>query len=252
MKAIVYFANERLENTMELKIYKDKQEVAAEFAKHLSAFIGERDICHIALSGGSTPKIVFDELAKKYADAIDWNTVHLYWGDERCVPPSDNESNYKMTVDHLLSKIEIPEENIHRVRGEDEPKAEAIRYASLLEKKLPLVNEIPQFDLVILGMGDDGHTASIFPHEIQLWDSLDICEVAVHPDSGQRRVTITGKVINNAQEVIFLVTGEGKSDKVRIITQQEEEFEIYPASLVNPTSNKLVWFLDQSAASEIS
>lgn len=237
---------------MELKIHKDKQEVAAEFSKYLVAFIGKRETAHIALSGGSTPKIVFDELAKNYADAIDWNTVHLYWGDERCVPPSDNESNYKMTVDHLLSKIEIPKENIHRVLGEDEPKTEAERYAHVLEQQLPIVNDIPQFDLVILGMGDDGHTASIFPHEIELWDSTNFCEVAVHPDSGQRRVTITGKVINNAQEVIFLVTGEGKSDKVRIITKQEEGFEIYPASLVNPTSNKLVWFLDQSAASEIS
>ncbi|ASV32755.1 6-phosphogluconolactonase [Maribacter cobaltidurans] len=237
---------------MELRIYKDKKEVAVQFSKYLVAFIEKREEVHIALSGGSTPKIVFDELADDYAEDIDWKKVHLYWGDERCVPPEDDESNYKMTVEHLLSKINIPEGNVHRVRGEDEPSKEAARYAEVLEKRLPQANDIPQFDLVLLGMGDDGHTASIFPHEIHLWDSDKLCEVAIHPESGQHRVTITGEVINNAQEVAFLVTGASKSEKVRIITQNEKDSEVYPASLVHPESGKLVWFLDQEAASEIS
>lgn len=237
---------------MELKIYKDKQEVAIAFSKYLADFIGESKTVHIALSGGSTPKIVFDELATSFKDEIDWEKVHFYWGDERCVPPTDDESNYKMTVVHLLSKIDIPQRNIHRVKGEEDPEKEAKSYASLLEKKLPMVEGVPQFDLVILGMGDDGHTASIFPHEIHLWNSDANCEVALHPESGQRRVTITGRVINNAKVVAFLVTGAGKSEKVRIITQNESGSEKYPASLVNPTSKELVWFLDQDAASEIS
>ncbi|MBQ4914830.1 6-phosphogluconolactonase [Maribacter sp. MMG018] len=237
---------------MELKIYTDKNEVAVEFSKYFSDFVSKRKVAHIALSGGSTPKIVFDELASLYANKIDWKNVHFYWGDERCVDPTDDQSNYKMTVAHLLSKIDIPTENIHRVKGENDPEEEADRYAQVLEKNLPKSNGLPKFDLVILGMGDDGHTASVFPHEIDLWNSDKLCEVAVHPESGQKRVTITGGVINNADTVAFLVTGEAKSEKVRIITQREKGYNKYPASLVDPVSKSLVWFLDRSAASEIS
>ena len=237
---------------MDIKIYTDKTKVALEFSKFLANFMEGRDVVHIALSGGSTPKVVFDVLASSFKDSIDWAKVHFYWGDERCVPPTDAESNYRMTVAHLLSKIELPEANIHRIKGEDDPEEEGRRYSKLLDAKLPHVDGIPQFDLVILGMGDDGHTASIFPHEIQLWDSDMNCEVAIHPDSGQRRVTITGKIINHAKTVTFLVTGAGKSEKVRIITQRESGYEAYPASLVNPISNELVWFLDEDAASEIT
>ncbi len=236
---------------MEVNIYKDKQEVAQEFSKYLKDFVAGKEAVHMALSGGSTPKIVFDVLADLYAEEINWNTIHLFWGDERCVPPTHDDSNYKMTVDHLLSKINIPEENIHRIKGENKPDYEAERYSQVLEEKLPLENSIPQFDLVILGMGDDGHTASIFPHEIDLWKSNKNCVVAIHPDSGQKRVSITGKIINNAKEVAFLVTGASKSEKVRIITKKEPGSDTFPAKLVSPTSKKLQWFLDEDAASEL-
>lgn len=233
---------------MELKIYDTKMDVAQHFSAYLATLVETKEIIHIALSGGSTPKIVFDCLAKDYQNKIDWTKVHFYWGDERCVPPTDTESNYRMTQEHLLSKIQIPETNVKRILGENDPKEEAVRYASLLRQELPFVNEIPQFDLVILGMGDDGHTASIFPHEIQLWDSKHFCEVAVHPDSGQRRISLTGKVINNARMVSFLVTGSGKAEKVQEIIQKEGAFDTYPAYLVAPNSGNLVWFLDAPAA----
>lgn len=237
---------------MELKIYKDKNEVAKEFSSYLAHFISGKELVHIALSGGSTPKIVFDTLASDYADAIYWTKIHFYWGDERCVPPTDEQSNYKMTIDHLFSKINIPEDNIHRVLGENNPTGEAMRYANLLEINLDRADEVPQFDLVILGMGDDGHTASIFPHEIDLWNAADHCVVATHPDSGQERVSINGKVINKAKEVVFLVTGESKAEKVEEIINKTGNYKTYPASLVNPESDKLVWFLDQSAATGIT
>lgn len=237
---------------MELKIYKDKKEVAQEFSVFLSSFIAKRKVIHIALSGGSTPKIVFDTLASEYGDKIDWEKVHLYWGDERCVPPTDDDSNYKMTVEHLLSKITIPDENIHRIKGENKPDYEAERYTEVLEQHLSSVHNTPQFDLVILGMGDDGHTASIFPHEIDLWNSNNLCEVAVHPDSGQKRISITGKVINNAETVAFLVTGESKAEKVTAIIGKQSGCEKYPASLVAPKSDNLIWFLDAAAAKGVS
>ena len=237
---------------MNLKIYKDKQKVAEQFSSYFVDQVKDKGTFHVALSGGSTPKIVFDVLAENFSDKVDWNKVHFYWGDERCVPPSDDESNYKMTVEHLFSKIELPKENIHRILGEKDPKGEALRYANLLEINLDRVEGVPQFDLVILGMGDDGHTASIFPHEIELWDAEDHCVVATHPDSGQKRVSINGKVINTAKEVAFLVTGASKAEKVKVVVEKTEGSEAYPASLVHPASGNLVWFLDEEAAAELN
>lgn len=233
---------------MELKVYQNKNKVAEEFSKYLIEKSGTQKAFHIALSGGSTPKIVFDVLAEQFSKDINWNNIHLYWGDERCVEPTDAESNYKMTVEHLISKVDIPEGNIHRIKGEEDPKEEAKRYGALLEEELPKELGLPQFDLVILGMGDDGHTASIFPHEINLWVSPDNCEVATHPESGQRRVSLTGRIINNAKTVAFLVTGESKAEKVKVIVDREEGYLEYPASHVAPKTKDLVWFLDAAAA----
>ena len=233
---------------MKLKVFSNKEEVAQNFSAFLFSLLQDKDEVHVALSGGSTPKIVFDELASSYRDKISWENVHFYWGDERCVPPTDEQSNYRMTKDHLLSKIDIPEVNVHRIKGEVDPVEEAQNYADELISNLPSTNGIPQFDLVILGMGDDGHTASVFPHQIKLWDSDKLCEVATHPDTGQLRITITGKLINHAAKVVFLVTGESKSQKVHEIISKEGEYTSYPASLVNPASGELTWFLDKAAA----
>ncbi|MDO1511338.1 6-phosphogluconolactonase [Maribacter confluentis] len=233
---------------MEIKVYQNKEKVAEEFSKYFIEKSFTKSPFHVALSGGSTPKIVFDVLAEKFSDKVDWNLIHFYWGDERCVAPDDDESNYKMTVKHLLSKINIPEKNIHRIKGEENPKEEAKRYGELLEDLLPKELGLPQFDLVILGMGDDGHTASIFPHELKLWVSPDNCEVAMHPESGQLRVSLTGRIINNAKTVTFLVTGKSKAEKVKVIIDREEDYLDYPASHVSPKTKDLVWFMDAAAA----
>lgn len=237
---------------MKIKTYTTKQEVALNFSRYLAILIAAKKTVHIALSGGSTPKIVFDELSKNFQEDIDWKGVHLYWGDERCVPPTDSDSNYKMTVDHLISKIHIPKENIHRIKGENVPAYEAERYSEVLVESIPQANGLPQFDLVILGMGDDGHTASIFPHEIDLWNSKNYCEVANHPDSGQKRITITGAIINNAATVAFLVTGSNKAVKLKEIINKKGDYNHYPATLVEPKSERLLWFLDTDAAAELS
>lgn len=233
---------------MQLHIYPSKEELAQNFAAHLAHLISQKEEVHVALSGGSTPKVVFQALAKQYASAIDWHRVHIYWGDERAVPPADAESNYKMAADNLLGSVALPESQIHRIRGEEPPEKEAIRYSSVLRENLPMVNGTPQFDLVILGMGDDGHTASIFPDNIRLWYARENCVVATHPETGQQRITITGKLINNAREVAFLVTGEGKSEKVREVIRQMDGYTAYPAALVAPNPGTLSWFLDMDAA----
>ena len=233
---------------MEIKTYKDKQAVANAFAAYLMELINVDHTVYISLSGGSTPKVVFDVLAEEYKEKIKWSNVHFYWGDERCVGPEDEQSNYKMTVDHLFSKIDLPKENIHRIHGEHNPNEEAIRYAGEMYEHIITKNKVPIFDLIILGMGDDGHTASIFPHEIGLWESKNTTVVATHPESGQKRVSITGRVINAARNVAFLVTGPSKREKITEIWGNQKGFMKYPASLVEPSSGNLVWFVDEAAS----
>jgi len=233
-------------------IYKDKGIVAQKFADSLVEKVNTSEVFHWSLSGGSTPKLLFSLLAERYADKIEWNKVHFYWGDERCVPPTDEDSNYKMTKERLFDPLNIAEKNIHRIMGESEPAEEAKRHEEELKNSLPL-NEsgLPVFDLIMLGMGDDGHTASIFPHEMQLLDSSNICEVATHPVSGQKRITITGEVINAAKEIAFLVTGENKAEKIDDIFYGKERSKTYPAYHIKPSSGKLAWYLDSEAASQL-
>ncbi len=228
-------------------IFDGTQPLVEAFTQHFIKLMkAKSDNFSVALSGGSTPKSWFEHLAKKHQDDIPWNKVHFYWGDERCVPPEDDESNYGMTKKYLLDRIDIPKENIHRVQGELAPKEASDVYAKDICKNLR-VDKVPVFDLVILGMGDDGHTASIFPHQIDRWNSKDFCVVATHPVSGQQRVSLTGKVINAARSIAFLVTGANKAEKVREILSNEKVADTYPASLVDP--DKLTWFLDGPAAS---
>ena len=237
---------------MEKRIFENAQAAADDFAKYLCEKHRENDNLTVALSGGSTPKILFDLLAANYNADIDWSKIHLYWGDERCVPPTDNDSNYKMTVEHLISKIDIPTENIHRVLGENDPAQEALRYGELLSTNLPTSNNLPQFDIIILGIGTDGHTASIFPHEMELMTDKNVCAIGINPDSGQQRVTLTGPVINNAKSVCFLATGANKAEKLREIFSKSGHYKDYPAAHIHPTEGELIWFLDEASSSEIN
>lgn len=224
-------------------IFKNKNEVAKAFAKYLREEIEKSENFHLALSGGSTPKILFDHLAKEYSDKIDWEKVHLYWGDERCVAPDHEESNYGMTYARLIQHISIPESNIHRVLGENDPATEADRYGKRIEWNLPIKDGVPIFDLVILGMGGDGHTASIFPHQMELMTADETCGVATHPNSGQKRITLTGNIINAAKQIHFLVTGASKKPVLDEIFNQKGNYKKYPASYIE--SGK--WWLDREA-----
>lgn len=236
----------------ELKIFNDNPEVASEFARCFRDYINnlDQEKITVCLSGGSTPKLLFEELAANYADSIDWSRVHFFWGDERCVAPEDEQSNYGECKKLLLDKIDIPVINIHRVVGESDPELEAKRYGETIRDHVGhSKTALPEFDLIILGMGGDGHTASIFPHQMELLTSKEICEVAVHPESGQKRVTITGPVINAAHFVVFLITGGGKADV--LATVYDGSGKQYPATHVQPKSNDLVFFLDKAAAAKI-
>jgi 6-phosphogluconolactonase len=235
-------------------LYESDQLVAEAFAAWLADWIdgqeAERPL-HLALSGGSTPKILFEHLATHYATALPWSRLHLWWGDERCVPPDSPESNYHMTQQYLISQVELLEENIHRIKGEEIPIDEAKRYAQEMVDTLPQVADIPQFDLIMLGMGDDGHTASIFPDQMALLESEALTAVATHPSSHQQRVTFTGKLLNQAANVAFLVTGTKKSGRIAQILGGRPGARHLPAYHIKPTEGVLHWFLDRAAASDI-
>lgn len=206
----------------------------------------------IALSGGSTPRAVFEYLSEHFSESIDWSRIKVFWGDERCVPPDDPESNYLMALKSLLEKVAIPPDQVFRIQGEANPSAEAARYESLVIQQLSVEGQTPEFDLMMLGLGDDGHTASIFPNAIHLFDSTKLFGTALHPVSGQARITATGKLINNAKAIVFIVTGHAKADIVTQIIQHLPGSEHLPASLVLPCKEEVLWLLDQAAASTIN
>ena len=206
----------------------------------------------LAISGGSTPNFLFSALASKYPDSVLWQKTHFWWVDERMVPSDDPESNFGTVQKLLISKIDIPENNIHHIHGQADPKRESDYYADQIQQEVPSENGSPLFDLILLGMGEDGHTASIFPEQIELMNSDRICEVAHHPVTNQARITLTGRVINNAAGVWFLVTGVGKAKRVAEIIHRTKNAPQLPASYIDPVHGELCWFLDEPASSSLS
>lgn len=221
---------------------------AAEMANMIRESANKLTSFTIALSGGTTPELLFKILGEKYAATVPWNQVHFFWGDERCVPPENSESNFGMTNRTLLSRIALPATHVHRVRGEDDPEEEAIRYAAEILKFTRTRDGLPLFDLILLGLGEDGHTASIFPGHLEFIDSDKICVVAKHPVSEQKRLSLTGRVINNADKVVFLVTGKKKESVVENLFKKNPYSLNYPASYIVPVYGLLSWFLDKEAA----
>lgn len=206
---------------------------------------------NIGLSGGNTPKLLFELLATQYKTKIPWQTIRIFWVDERCVPVNDSESNYGMTRDTLLNHISIPDENIFRIKGEENPHSEAVNYEKIMRLELPIVNSHPQLDVVLLGMGDDGHTASIFPNQMHLLSVMESVSVTTHPVSGQHRITLTGGAITNAPTVLFLITGKSKSTVWKQMFRQEPESDTFPAYHVHSLNGTALFFLDKEAASEL-
>lgn len=237
-----------------LHIFQSPQEVAQKFADILISEIGSNttDTFHLAISGGKTPDLLFTALAERNLSESFWQKVHFWWVDERMVLPTDPESNFGVVNRHLFSKISIPETNIHRIKGENQPGLEAQSYALQIAKELPQFNGLPVFDVILLGMGDDGHTASIFPNQIHLLESKELCAVAEHPVSQQKRVTLTGKVINAALRVSFLVTGSAKAERIKEISDFHEQAKYLPAKYIKPANGKLDWYVDEAAVTLLS
>jgi 6-phosphogluconolactonase len=234
-----------------IKIFVSPYELAENFAKELIRMINKsakkKKPLSVALSGGSTPELLFSLLGDHFSKSGLWKYVHFFWGDERCVGVDNPESNYGMTMKKFLGKIEIPFANIHRIIGEQDPEKEAVRYSDEILSCTSNRDGLPVFDIMMLGLGDDGHTASIFPGNMNLIDSDKICEVSLHPVTHQKRITVTGRVINNSDCVIFLVSGMNKAGIVEKIIKKRASATNYPAYYIVPLHGKLRWFIDKEA-----
>lgn len=236
-------------------IFKNSEETARAVAELIKenaiSFDSESRQYNIALSGGSTPTQLFKLLADEYENQIPWSAVRFFWVDERCVEPTDTESNYGVAYDTLFQKGFIPKQNIFRMKGEEIPTDEAKRYSELLDNELPTSNKFPVFDLVLLGIGDDGHTASIFPYNIELLNSEKSVAVSQHPISRQKRITLTGKTICNAKDIIFMAVGEGKRKILQEIIHKELIAQKYPASFIQNNLGEVEFYMDESAAKDL-
>ncbi len=226
------------------------QTAAEYFARAAAENILQRGRFTVALSGGSTPKAMFALLAAEpFCSRIDWAQVYFFWGDERCVPPDHPESNYRMTSEALLSKVNIPEKNVFRMHGELEPTEAAQKYAETL---LDFFQAAPVFDLVFLGLGADGHTASLFPGTSALQAPADKIVVENYVEKLKAtRLTLTAGTINAARDIVFLVAGVDKATTLQSVLEGEYVPEIFPSQLIQPKNTKIKWMIDEAAASRI-
>ncbi len=234
-----------------IRIYDKPEEIAFELSKELMESVKQKpDNFFIAISGGHTPNVLFKQLANPpFNETIAWEKIHFFWCDERCVPPGDSQSNYGTANDNLFSHVSIPGQNIHRIHGESEPRAEVIRYANEIEHTLPFNNsDLPKFDWILLGMGEDGHTASLFPGKNFLFLYSNIAGAAQHPQSGQKRISLTKDVLCNANRITFMVTGREKAKILSEIIKELPSSKNYPAAEIRPLAGKLDWMIDKEAA----
>ena len=242
--------------TVTYSVWPDPESVAFAAAQLFSDAaehaVSTRGLARVAISGGSTPKAMFALLAdpnQPFAASVPWSKLHLYWVDERCVPPADADSNYRMTNEALLSKVPLPATQIYRMEGELPPDEAASRYETTLRNSMKLEGaESPAFDLLLLGMGDDGHTASLFSHTAAL-EEMGRLVVANHVVQKETwRITLTFPVINQARQVCFLIEGQAKSKVLAEVLTGPRDPERLPSQLIRPSSGSLRFLLDEAAA----
>jgi len=222
---------------------------AERFVEYDYPFHGEPDRFNVALAGGNTPRRVYELLAtERFKQRIEWPQVELFFGDERCVPPDHPDSNYAMAYESLISKVAIPATNVHRIIGEGNPRESASLYENQLRTFFALP-PWPRFNLVLLGMGEDGHTASLFPGSNALNERSKWVVPTRRDESSHDRITLTVPVFNHAARIIFLVTGAGKAERLAHVLRPESGSEPLPAQMIQPVDGSLEWLVDRAAAS---
>lgn len=243
----------------ELRIYPHSDEVARGAAALFISVGGEairaRGSMFVALSGGSTPKLFHAALTgADYAAQLDWQRVSFFFGDERAVPPDHAESNYGMAKATLFQPLGIKPEQVYRIQGEELPEVAARHYEEELRRILGTGGlSWPSLDLVLLGMGEDGHTASLFPDTPAVQEQTRWVTTSVSPQGVRQRISLTLGVLNHADVVVFLVTGRNKARTVKAILEPAAgDTRVLPAALVRPVKGRLMWLLDDAAASELT
>ncbi|MCI6672133.1 MAG: 6-phosphogluconolactonase [Prevotella sp.] len=216
---------------MKKNIYPKPEDAARALILHILQLAEQspRPVFNIALSGGNTPALMFDIWASEFLRQTQWERLRFFWVDERCVPPTDRQSNYGMTRRHLFDHVPIADCNIFRIHGENDPQDEAERYAALVAKEVACIEGMPVFDFVLLGAGDDGHTSSIFPGQEELLHTEETYAVSAHPETQQLRIALTAQPILHALNIAFLMTGPSKAPILQSFSDPEE---MRPAAFV--------------------
>ena len=236
-----------------VRVFADSEAMAEEIARrwHHGAKMATKSkgVYSVVLSGGTTASKVYHKLASPlWINKIPWDTVHIFWADERCVSPEHEESNYLNIQRTFLNDIQIPGENVHRIRGEEEPSGESCRYEKEIIDHLMLrKDEEKLFDWVLLGLGSDGHTASLFSGQESLLDTQDLCAVVQHPVTGQKRITLTPYALNRSGSVTYHVIGSGKAAMVAELISEDSDDKRFFAGYIEGE-----WFLDTAAASKVN
>ena len=242
---------------VQYRVYDESDALSRAAAEHFlakaQAAVRARGVARVAISGGNTPRPVFELLAnpaEKFLSAMPWPQMELYWVDERMVPPDSKDSNYCMTREAMLDKVPLPPDRVFRIEGELEPEEAAARYESAIRNHLRLEGaEGPRFDVLALGMGDDGHTASLFPHTDAISEMIRIAVANHVPQKDTWRVTLTWPVINEANAVFFLIAGRDKAQPLHDVLLGKYDPETLPSQLIRPSNGKLLLLLDTEAAS---
>jgi 6-phosphogluconolactonase len=238
--------------TRDVQVFPTEEALADAVARHIAKCADESIAATgrfiLALSGGSTPEAAYQRLTTDDRRlATDWRLTHILWGDERCVPPYDPRSNYRMAKEALLDRVPIPREHIHRIRGEDEPGRAASDYERELRRLLP----DGEIDLVLLGLGEDGHTASLFPGQSALHDTERWVRALPAPDGKLWRVTLTPGILNRGKQVTFMVAGSGKAQTLQRVLEEPSNPDAVPAQAIAPAQGRVTWMVDQAAAGRV-
>lgn len=239
----------------EIRIFRNLRDISRNaamlFVEQAGKAIQERGQFLVALNGGSTPAGTFQLLATEFREKVDWSHVHIFWGDERSVPPTDPENSYGQARDLLLRHVPIPDSNTHRIEGEIAPAEASKDYTMILRKFASAPLEWPRFDLVYLGMGEDGHTASLFPGSPLEATTPVMAVTGQYQDRPAQRVTLTPLVFNSARMVVFMAAGEKKAATLAEVLSGRYNPELYPAQRIEPKDGRLIWLVDEEAASRL-
>jgi 6-phosphogluconolactonase len=237
---------------IEIRVFPDLESLSHEavhiFVETSRQLISERKSFSVAISGGSTPRMLYTLLGSdQYRDTVDWKRIHVFWADERCVPPEHRDSNFRHAFESFLSKVPVPDKNIHRIRGEKGPEQGAQEYENELRRHFGMEG-FPVFDLVLLGLGEEGHTASLFPDSTALNATVRLAVPAYRDRPDHNRVTLTLPVLSNALHAVFMVSGISKSRAIANILMMEQNRDRYPVEPIQSAGRNVTWLLDTEAA----